>query len=138
DANRNDAAVLEFRALLAGEPVSANARLPTGRGFWDNLLHHGALPDWHDVTAQLNVENAKFSTLAAWLPEAIAPQGRLDLEVHLERGQFTGKAQIEDAATRSLGALGPVRDIHAQVLLAGRRLMLTNFGVEIGGQPVNA
>lgn len=134
-----ESARAELKAAVQEQPVSARGVVPLGRGFWESLRNERRLPDWHEATAELHIENAKLAAFVDFAPEVLAPQGDLTVNARLEPGmRLGGELILYNAGTRPLQSLGPVRGIDARILFAGTNVVLTNFTAEIGGQRVRA
>jgi translocation and assembly module TamB len=124
---------------IQDQPVTADARLPLGRGFWEGLRRTRKLPDTREATGEFTIQNAQIAPFAEFVPTILAPQGEFSLNVKLSPGnQLSGDALLYNATTRPLPSLGPVRSIDGKMLFAGRAVVLTNLSGEIGGQRVTA
>jgi translocation and assembly module TamB len=79
------------------------------------------------------------AALSRYLPNALAPEGQVSLELELKTGrQLQGFFSLTNAGTRPVGNLTPLRDISAHVRLDGTHATLEDFRGQIGGQPVRA
>ncbi len=129
----------EFTARLDGQPLEATAAWPLPDGAWRRLLTQGAVPDWTQARGKLELAGADVAALARYLPQVLAPEGKLSAELELQPGKkFAGRVTFTNVATRPLGQLAPVRDIAAQLQLDQQRARLTTFRGQIGGQPITA
>ncbi|HLP77898.1 MAG TPA: translocation/assembly module TamB domain-containing protein, partial [Candidatus Paceibacterota bacterium] len=128
-----------LEVLVQEQPVHASARLPLGRGFWEGLGNRRRLPDLRNATGELVVSDAKLAAFVDFAPKILAPQGELNIDVKLERGnKLFGHAVVYNAATRPLAPLGPLRAIDGELSFSGTELSVSNISAEIGGQRVAA
>lgn len=136
--DRASAQVSKCNFEIANQPVSFTGQVPLGESFWSNLRHQQRLPDWHNATAHLTMENAQLAAFNAFLPQILSPEGSVSADISLERGgNLRGELSVRGARTRPLATMGPMRSIQAVARLDGRALRLENASAEIGGQRVN-
>ena len=129
----------ELTARLDDQPIEASGQWPLSSGFWKKLLSERELPDWHDASGRLEIEDVQIAALSRYLPQALAPEGQLNLNVSLaEGGKLRGLLTLTNASTRPLGKLAPLRDIDARVILDGTQATLEAFHGQMGGQPLVA
>lgn len=126
-----------FSASLDGQAVRASGRLPLGTGAWAKLQKTPLALLTQSAELHLEIPDANMAALARHLPDYLAPQGRLKLDLTLKPGgDFNGSLQLRDAASRPIGVLGALQDINADLLVAGRTLTLRDVNARAGGQPV--
>jgi translocation and assembly module TamB len=131
-------ATAEMSASVEQQYLRGKATLPLGRGFWANLIRRRELPDWKEASGEFVVDNAQLASLARFAPNLLTPQGEADIHLSWDRGGLMGgQVKLRNAATRPLATLGPIRDINAMLLFAGREAILTNLSGDIGGQAVH-
>ena len=127
----------KFSATLDGQAVRATGRLPVAAGAWTTLRTTPLAQLSDAAELHLEIPSAEISALAHHLPDYLAPQGRLALDLTLKPGgNLTGFLRLTDAASRPLGALGAIQDINADFQLSGRTLTLATLNARTGGQPV--
>ncbi len=126
-----------FSATLDGQAVRASGRLPLGTGAWVKLQKTPLALLTQTAELHLEIPDADMAALSRHLPEYLAPQGRLKLDITLKPGgDFNGTLQLRDAASRPIGVLGALQDINADLVVAGRTLTLRELKANAGGQPV--
>ena len=139
ELDRDTARIPTFDFSVEGQPVSIKGQMPLGQSYWSRLRQEKDLPDWRTATAHLKMENAQLAAFASFLPEILSPLGTATVDVSLEAGgTLRGELSVDGARTRPIDDLGPVRNIQAHAILAGRTVTLTNASAEIGGQRVDA
>ena len=128
----------KFSATLDGQAIRATGRLPVAAGSWNTTLRTTPLALLTDAAElHLEIPDADIAALAHHLPDYLAPQGRLALDLTLKPGgNLTGFLRLTDAASRPFGALGAIQDINADLQLSGRTLTLATLNARTGGQPV--
>jgi translocation and assembly module TamB len=137
DLDREAARLSRFDAEIEGEPFHVKGEVPLGEKFWAGLQHGKYLPDWHEGTGELKIEDAQLSKFDRFTPDFLAPQGTVTVDVRLERDrQFHGEIALRDVKTRPVWTLGPVRNIEGSLNFTGSLVKLENLSGEIGGQPV--
>lgn len=128
-----------LNAKLNGQLLAAAGEWPLPAGAWRTLWVKRKLPDWAQAHGQLRLQSAEIAMLSRYLPQWLAPEGKLSATAELKAGkQIVGSLWLTNAATRPLGKLTPVRNISAQVSLAGHRATLQKFNGKIGGEPIQA
>src|SRR5262249_25851776 len=138
EMDRTSARVIRCNFEVEKQPVIITGQIPLGESFWAGLRHKQHLPDWHEATGHLKIENAQIAAFAPLLPQIVAPEGTVKADFALERGgNFRGEFSVANARTHPLESLGPVRNIQMVARLDGRHVQLENASVEIGGQRVN-
>ena len=96
------------------------------------------MPDWHEATAHLQIDNAQLAAFTSLLPEILSAEGTASADISLERGgNLRGELSITNARTHALESIGPVRNIQVLAHLDGKTVRLDNASGEIGGQRVN-
>ena len=126
-----------FSALLDGQAVRAAGRLPVADGAWGKLWKTPLALLTQNAELHLEIPDADIAALSRHLPDYLAPQGRLKLDLALKPGgDFAGTLTLRDAASRPIGVLGALQDITADLHVAGRTLELRNVSANAGGQPV--
>lgn len=127
----------QFSASLDGQAVRASGRLPLGTGAWAKLQKTPLAVLTQTAELHLEIPDADMAALSKHLPEYLAPQGRLKLDLTLKAGgNFDGTLELRNAASRPIGVLGALQDITADLHVAGRTLELRNVSAHAGGQPV--
>jgi translocation and assembly module TamB len=131
--------ITTFTAKLDGQPIFATGEWSLAKRDWQELWTTRKLPDWNRAQGHLELVEAQIAALAAYLPELLAPEGRLSATLDLKPGkQLQGRLSLTNAATRPMGPITPVRDIDGVVQFDGQRAELQNFRAQIGGQPIRA
>jgi translocation and assembly module TamB len=126
-----------FSASLDGQAVRASGRLPLGTGAWDKLQKTPVAFLTQNAELRLEIPDAEMAALSRHLPDYLAPQGRLKLDLSLKSGgDFNGTLELRNAASRPIGVLGALQDITADLQVTGRTLELRNVSAKAGGQPV--
>lgn len=137
--DRASAQISKCNFEIENQPVTLTGQLPLGESFWSRLRHQRSLPDWHDATGHLTMQNAQLAAFATFLPQILSAQGTMSADISLERGgNLRGQISVQNARTHPLATIGPVRNIQAVARLDGRTMRLENASAEIGGQRVNA
>ena len=127
----------KFSAALDGQAVRATGRLPVAAGAWTALRTTPLAQLTDAAELHLEIPDADIAALAHHLPDYLAPQGRLALDLALKPGgNVAGFLRLTAAASRPLGTLGAIQDINADLQLSGRTLTLAAVNARTGGQPV--
>ena len=135
--NRATAQVSRFNFEVEKQSVRITAEIPLGESFWSGLRQKRHLPDWHEATAHLQIDNAQLAAFTSMLPEILSAEGTASANISLERGgNLRGELSVTNAQTHSLESVGPVRNIQILAHLDGQTLRLDNASGEIGGQRV--
>jgi translocation and assembly module TamB len=138
EMDRTAARVSRCNFQIAGQPVTFTGEVPLGESFWSNLRHQRRLPDWHDATGNLRIQNAELAAFNPFMPQLLSPEGSASADISLERGgNLRGEFSIRNARTYPLESIGPVRNIQALARLDGQTVRLERASAEIGGQRVN-
>ena len=128
-----------FAMKLDGQPIMATGAWALPAQTWQVLWSSGKLPDWNQAEGHLELQEAQVAALSAYLPEVLAPEGRLTATLDLKTGKrLEGVLSVTNAATRPLGPITPLRDVTALVRFDGQRAVLEDFRGQIGGQPIRA
>jgi translocation and assembly module TamB len=136
--DRATATISRLNFDVEKQPVRVTGQIPLGESFWTGLRHTRRLPDWHEATAHLQIENAQLAPFASLLPQILSPEGSASADISLERGgNLRGELSVTNARTHALESIGPVRNIQLLARLEGRQVRLENASGEIGGQRVN-
>jgi len=131
--------VHSLKVAVDGERIDVSGRWPLPSGYWQGLRTNRALPDWRQAQGHLQMSRVQVATLSRYLPQVLAPEGHLDLDVDLESGgKLNGILTLTNAATRPLGQLTPLRDVSARLRLTGTQATLEAFRGQISGHPIEA
>ena len=119
------------------QPVRVTGEVPIRQNFLLDFFTSGALPDWRQARARLEITDVRIESFAGYLPRALSPQGELSISLGVvPGGELNGELTITGAATRPIPPLAPIRDIQARVLFAGRRATIHQFTARMGGREV--
>ena len=122
---------------VEGQAVRAQGRLPVAEGGWDELSREPLAFARRGAELQLEVPDADLAAFTRFLPAYLAPKGRLQVDLNYKGGgTMAGSLRLRDAASRSLGPLGVLQEINADVQMAGRKIELRSVTAKAGGQPV--
>jgi translocation and assembly module TamB len=136
--DRATARVSRFNFEVEKQRVNVTGEIPLGESFWSGLQHKSHLPDWHEATAHLQIDNAQVAAFTSLLPEILSAEGTASADISLERGgNLRGQLSVTNAGTHPLESVGPVRNIQILAHLDGQTVRLDNASGEIGGQRVN-
>lgn len=131
--------VRQLTGKIDGQQIRAFGEWPLPTGFWLDLLTRKKPPDWSQARGQLKIEEANVAVIAHYLPQILAPEGQVRVDLSLSPGgQFGGTLLLTNAATRPFGSIAPVREISARVRLENSKAILEEFRGEMGGQPIRA
>jgi translocation and assembly module TamB len=137
DVNRDRVTINQAHIEVEGQPIDATAEMPLGDQFWNAVVERKVAFDWKQVTAHLVVPQTDVQPFARFLPELIAPQGRLHADLTLTDGELTGVARVQDLRTRPLAGLGPVRDLDIRAQFTGDQIAFQPIDARIGGRQVH-
>ncbi|HEY5915604.1 MAG TPA: translocation/assembly module TamB domain-containing protein [Verrucomicrobiae bacterium] len=116
--------------LVQGQRATFSGDLPLGPGFWNGWR----LPDWTKATARLQIPRAELAAFEPLFPQLLAPQGDLSADLRLSPGgKIEGRVSLDQARTRPLGNMGPIRDIGLRLELHEHELTLEDASARIGG-----
>lgn len=126
-------------AKLDGQLVQATGDWPLAADDWADWWTEKKWPDWSQARGHLQFKEVQMAAVARYLPEVLAPEGRMNATLELKPGrQVAGRLWLTNAATRPVGDVTALREIAAQIRFDGQRAELSEFRGEIGGQPVQA
>lgn len=133
-----DALVLNRCAFkVAGQIFSADGRVPVPARGWEALREKPLEFLREKADLRIRIPDADLAEFAQVLPEAVLPQGRVQVDVVLHQGGIDGTLKVADAATRPLGPAGALRDIQVDVELKGQTVTIRSVSAETGGERVN-
>ncbi|MFH1496874.1 MAG: translocation/assembly module TamB domain-containing protein, partial [Verrucomicrobiota bacterium] len=122
---------------VAGQRVLAEGGLKAAPDRWPALLAEPTRLAEAGGTLRLRIPDAEVAALARFMPQVLAPTGRLQLDLALrEGGGWDGFLKLTDAASRPLGPLGVLGEVNADIRLRDRSVELANVSARIGGRPV--
>ncbi len=135
--DRTSARISRCSFQIEKQPVSITGQIPLGESFWSGLRHSRQLPDWHQATAHLKIDNAQLAAFTSYFPKILSPSGTASADVSLEQGgNLRGEVSVSEGRTYPLESIGPVRNIQLLARFDGRKVQLENASGEIGGQRV--
>src|SRR5262249_10264738 len=121
DLDEGGAQLKLLRANFEGQPLNVSGSVPLGREFWTSLSQKPRLPDWRNVTAQLDLPDWKLAALAHYSPRLLAPEGPLPLQASIAPpGRWQGQLVLKGAGTRPFQSLSPSEDLNAVIQLQDR------------------
>jgi len=124
------------RFKVQGQPVTLTGKLPLGPDSWRELSEKRP-PDWKKASARIQIRNAALMAFEPLFPTILAPEGRLNLDVSLlPGGKLSGQMRLQDARTRPLGELGPVRHINVDLQILDRVIRLKSATAEISASTI--
>jgi len=127
----------EFRVAVAGQAVRAQGRLPLVPARWAEARSDPLAFLERGADLRVEIPGADMAALARYVPEYLAPTGRLQADVTVKPGAvLSGFVRLRDAASRPLGPLGVLQEIGADIRFEGRRINLDSVTALAGGQPV--
>ncbi|HET7535042.1 MAG TPA: translocation/assembly module TamB domain-containing protein, partial [Candidatus Didemnitutus sp.] len=136
-ADRGQLTIETLEANIEGHPVNANGRLPLAGDGWRELFRDPAGYAWRTGEGHLAFAEMELRSLARRFPTLLSPQGRMTARVDLHKqGQLSGQLFLLDAATRPISTLGALKEINAELALAGRSLTIRSWSARLGGEPV--
>lgn len=135
-ADRDVITLPSLTGRLAGQKFDAAGRLPMGDERWSALWSSPRRFDWGKVDGHLELAHADLAPIARHVTALPLAQGTLDGRIEAKAGKFSGTLKLRDGLSRSLGALGIMQDIDADIVLDGRRLQFRRLGGRLGGEPV--
>jgi len=123
-----------FSVKIEDQAVRAHGSLPVSAARWGELLsnprafvRHGEL--------RIEVPDAEMAAIARYVPEYLAPKGRLQLDLTLKSdATINGFVRVHDGTSRPLGPLGVLQEINANVRFEGRAANLESVTARMGGQ----
>ncbi len=128
--------LVRLAAGIEGQAVRASARMPVAADTWRGFAS-GRWPGLRPGTeARIDLPEGEIAAFARFLPEWVAPRGRLAADVSFRNGTLEGSVKLSEGATRPLGSLGALREVSAEVILAGRTVELKTVTAQSGGQTV--
>jgi translocation and assembly module TamB len=127
----------EFSLLVAEQAVRAQGRLPVAPGRWTELLDDPGKALGAGADLRIEIPDADLAALARFVPEYLAPTGRLRLDLTVRPdGEWNGFLKLENAASRPLGPLGVLQDAGADIRFTGNTVEIREAMARMGGQPV--
>lgn len=125
-----------FTLKVEGQNLRASGRLPMGETDWTKIFKEPLAFARRGADVTVEIPDADLGAFARVLPAALAPKGRVHLDMTYRGGALGGNLRLRDAATRPLGPLGVVQEIEADVGLAGHALELRTVTAKSGGEVV--
>ena len=134
--DREKARIEECRFLVQEQPVLLTGELPLGERLWSGETR---APDWSKAEGHLLIERAQLAAFSPLFPELLAPQGELSIDVSMKPGAiFTGQLIVNQARTRPLPSVGPIRDLEVKMVFRERVVRVESATAQIGGAAVLA
>ena len=134
--NPQEAELTKGHFLVQGQPVTLTGQVPLGPDFWRKLSEKKP-PDWKKASARLQIADAALKAFEPLFPTILAPDGLLDLDLSLSPGgKFSGEMRLQNARTRPLGELGPVRHIDVDLQILDRTVRLKSATAEISASAI--
>lgn len=134
--DRSGVTLETFALKVEGQSVRASGRLPVPEGQWSSLFREPLAMARRGADLEVEVPAAEVAVFARFLPQVLAPQGRVEARVAYRNGGMTGRVKLSGAATRPLGPLGVLQEVAADLEMEGRTLLLRGVTARSGGQPV--
>ncbi|HEY1111812.1 MAG TPA: translocation/assembly module TamB domain-containing protein, partial [Opitutaceae bacterium] len=125
-----------FALKVEGQPVRASGKLPVPDGEWAALFKEPVAMARRGADLAIEVPEAEVAVFSRFLPQVLAPQGRIEAKVAYRNGGMAGHVKLSGAATRPLGPLGVLQEVAADLEMEGRKLLLRGVTARSGGQPV--
>ena len=135
--DRHGVTLSTFTLSVEGQAVRAQGRLPVPDGDWTKLAKEPLAAARRGADLRLEIPDAEVAVFTKFLPEVLAPKGRLQADLHYKSGGLEGFLKLRDAASKPLGPLGVLQEINADIALSGRKLALRGVTARSGGQPIN-
>jgi translocation and assembly module TamB len=136
-AGTRDGIALERLTLnIEGQTVRARGTLPLPEKDWTALRKDPLTYSRRVADLRIDIPKAEIAAFAALLPEAIVPEGTIEADIAFRDGSLAGSLQVHGAATRSLGTLGALHEVTADVKLEGDVVRLHAVSAQLGGEPV--
>lgn len=131
--DRQRARLAQAQVLVQGQRVSLEGEIPLSESSWKQLLQK-QLPNWHQATARLSINDAQLAAFAPLFPQVLAAQGELNVQLRLlPDADLEGAMTLRHARTRPLGNTAPIRDINVTMRFANRVLALENASANLSG-----
>jgi translocation and assembly module TamB len=122
---------------VEGQAVQASGHLPLTFKQWPEFRAAPVEFLRREADLRLEIPDAEVAAFSRYTGKFLAPTGRLQVDLTLQRGgEMGGALRLQDATTLPLGPLGVLQEVEADVRLTGRTLELKNVGAHAGGQPV--
>jgi translocation and assembly module TamB len=122
---------VEKQSLSASGSVAFNFKQ------WDEFKRAPITFLRREGSAHLVIPQAEIGAFTKYLPAFFAPAGSVQVDATIKPGgEMTGVLRLNDAATRPLGPLGVLQEIHAEAELSGRTIEVKSLVARAGGQPV--
>lgn len=125
-----------FALRVEGQAVRAEGRLPVPDGQWGALFKDPLAAAKRGADFRIEVPEAEVAVFARFLPAVLAPQGRVQADLHYRSGGLEGFLTLREAASRPLGPLGVLQEISADIAMSDRKFALRGVTARSGGQPV--
>lgn len=137
ELSREAAHLRRFAFNVEGQPVEITATVPVNPDFWQT--RESPPLDWRKASGKFNITEAQVAAFERFLPELVAPEGKVSLAATIApEMKIEGNVVVTGSRTRPLAALGPMRDINADLRFAGHTLKVETLKGSLGGQTVNA
>ncbi|PTY07405.1 hypothetical protein DB347_08885 [Opitutaceae bacterium EW11] len=122
---------------IEGQPVRMTATLPSGPTLWHRLRADPKGVLLREAQVSVRAAEVPIAPFTPFLAGMLTSQGTLDVDLTLSaEGPCKGHVRLNGAGTRPLGALGPLRNIRADIEAEGRQLRLNPLEATLGGQPI--
>ena len=130
-------ALEDMTVTVESQRLRARGRLPVTLQSWRELQESPLRYLRTHGEAAVELPDADMAAVARFVPDYLAPVGRVALAVEFSPGgDMAGALSLRDAASRPLGPLGVMQEITADVTFAGRQVFLDQLSATVGGQPV--
>jgi len=135
-----DGSKLELKsagASISGQSIDLSGVLPLRGETWTELKKSPLAILRRDVSVRLRVPDADLSAIAPLISPELFPQGHLDADIALSgSAPWQGHLRFRNLATKPLGSIGRLRDIHGDLSFENREVILNDVELGFGERPI--
>jgi translocation and assembly module TamB len=122
---------------IAGQSIDLSGALPLRGNTWSELRKNPLVMLRRDGALRLRVPDADLGSIAPLIAPELFPQGRLDADISLSgSAPWQGHLRFHDLATKPIGSLGRLRNIHGDLSFENRDIVFNDVELGFGERPI--
>jgi len=122
---------------IARQSIDLSGSLPLRANTWSELKKNPLAMLRRDAVLRLRVPDADLGPIAPLISPQLFPQGHLDADISLSgAAPWQGHLRFRDLATKPIGSLGRLRNIHGDLSFENRDVVFNDVELGFGERPI--